>query len=368
MSRNPNQFLTPKEIKVDQITPLHSKIVLEPFERGFGHTFGNALRRLLLSSMPGNAVTAIQIDGVPHEYSTIEGVEEDVLDISLNLKSLAVKLHEKEETVLNLSKKGPGLVTAKDFDDNHDVEIVNPDHIIAHLNENGSLDMKVTIKKGRGYEPANIRQLDDDKTIGVLQVDAVFTPVKRVSYSVENARVEQRTDLDKLIIDIETNGTLDAEEAIRRCATIMQKQLEVFVDLENYAVDEPEKEQNALDPLLLRPVEDLELTVRAINCLRTQGVRLIGDLIMKSETDLLKTPNLGRKSMNEIKGALHDLGYTLGTPIENWPPAYLQSQYKELQKDLKKREDLDGDDEDQDQVSEDQAENLIETDKTEDKE
>lgn len=324
---NPNEFLTPKEIVVERINPWHSRIVLQPFENGFGYTLGNSLRRILLSSMPGCAVTDVEIEGVLHEYSSIEGVQEDVMDILLNLKELAVKLHEKDMVVLELHKKGLGAVTAADIMTTHDAEIVNPEHVIAHLNEHGELKMKITVRRGRGYEPASSRRVAENETkkIGVLLVDAIFTPVKRVAFSVENARVERRTDLDKLVIDLETNGTLDPEEAIRRSATIMQQQLAAFVDLESYAVKESKKEEDSLDPKLMRPIEDLELTVRATNCLRGEHIQYIGDLVQKEEADLLKTPNLGKKSLNEIKEALANHGLALGEKLPNWPPHFFKT-------------------------------------------
>ncbi len=322
-----SDFLTPQVIQVEEYDKSHSKVVLEPLERGFGHTLGNALRRILLSSMPGSAVEEVEIDGVVHEYSTIEGIREDVIEILLNLKGLAVVLNTGEEAVLNLSKKGPGVVTAADIQTDHDVEIINPDHIIANLNKNGELNMRITVRKGRGYAPADSRVGDDDETraVGKLFLDASYTPVTRVSYSVENARVEQRTDLDKLIIDLKTNGTIDPEEAIRRAATILQHQLAVFVDLQSEIVSEPEEHEDEIDPILLRPVDDLELTVRSANCLKAEDIYYIGDLIQRTEVELLKTPNLGKKSLTEIKDVLATRGLSLGLRLENWPPASLKS-------------------------------------------
>ncbi|MCP4473874.1 MAG: DNA-directed RNA polymerase subunit alpha [Gammaproteobacteria bacterium] len=327
MSDRPNQFLTPREIKVEKVNPpFHSRILLEPFERGFGHTLGNSLRRILLSSMPGCAVTEVKIEGVLHEYSTIEGVQEDVIDIILNLKEVAFVLNEREETLLSLKKKGPGVVTAADITLDHDVELINPEQVIAHLDKNGELDMQITIKSGRGYEPVSARHHEEsNKKIGVLEVDALFSPVKRVVCSVENARVERRTDLDKLIIELETNGTLDPEEAIRRAATIMQQQLSAFVDLDNYSMEQAVTEEETLPPILLRPIEDLELPVRATNCLRGEQVQYIGDLVQKHENDLLKTPNLGKKSLTEIKQALVDQGLSLGMRHDGWPPHFLRN-------------------------------------------
>ena len=322
-----SDFLTPQVIQVDEIDSCHSKVVLEPLERGFGHTLGNALRRILLSSMPGSAIEEVEIDGVVHEYSTIEGVREDVIEILLNLKGLGLILNNKDEAVLTVNKKGAGAVTAQDIEIDHDVEVVNPDHVIANLNKTGELNMRLTVRKGRGYSPADTRaEVDDEsRSVGKLLLDASYTPVQRVSYSVENARVEQRTDLDKLVIDLETNGTIDPEEAIRRAATILQHQLAVFVNLQSEVVQETVEAEDEIDPTLLRPVDDLELTVRSANCLKAEDIYYIGDLIQRSENELLKTPNLGKKSLTEIKDVLATRGLSLGLRLENWPPSSLKS-------------------------------------------
>ncbi|MYL27615.1 MULTISPECIES: DNA-directed RNA polymerase subunit alpha [Halomonadaceae] len=325
MQRSATEFLTPRSINVEEQTQTHARVVLEPLERGFGHTLGNALRRILLSSMPGSAVTEAQIDGVLHEYSAIEGVQEDVIEILLNLKALAVKLNGREQAELSLSKKEEGPVTAADIQLDHDVEIVNPDLVICHLSKGGELNMKLTVSSGRGYEPADQREQDEEsRAIGRLQIDATFSPVRRVSYMVESARVEQRTDLDKLIIDLDTNGTIDPEEAIRRAATILQQQLAVFVDLDQEKEPEESQEEEEVDPILLRPVDDLELTVRSANCLKAENIYYIGDLIQRTEVELLKTPNLGKKSLTEIKDVLASRGLSLGMRLENWPPASLR--------------------------------------------
>ena len=320
-------FLTPQVIQVDEFDSCHSRVVLEPLERGFGHTLGNALRRILLSSMPGCAIEEVEIDGVVHEYSTIEGVREDVIEILLNLKGVAIVLNKKDEVVLSLNKKGSGVVTAGDITVDHDVEVINPDHVIANLNSNGEINMHLTVRKGRGYSPADSRVQDDDETrsVGKLLLDASYSPVSRISFSVENARVEQRTDLDKLIIDLETNGTIEPEEAIRRAATILQHQLAVFVDLQSQIIAEPEEREDEIDPILLRPVDDLELTVRSANCLKAEDIYYIGDLIQRTEVELLKTPNLGKKSLTEIKDVLATRGLSLGLRLENWPPSSLKS-------------------------------------------
>ena len=320
-------FLTPKNIQADMISSERYKIILEPLERGFGHTLGNALRRVLLSSMPGAAVVEVTIEGVVHEYSSLVGVREDVVDILLNLKNLSLKLEGRNEIILNLSKKGPGVVLASDIDPEHDVEIVNPDHVIAHLSEEGELNMKIKVRLGRGYEPSNIRVLPEGETreVGSLLVDASFSPVKLVTFNVENARVEQRTNLDKLVLDIETNGTLNPEEAIRYSATILQHQLAAFVDMEYQDLSDTDDGKGELDPILYRSVDDLELTVRAANCLKAENLYYIGDLVQRSENDLLKTPNLGKKSLMEIKSVLAQHGLSLGMFIEGWPPADMQN-------------------------------------------
>jgi DNA-directed RNA polymerase subunit alpha len=322
-----NEFLTPRVIQVEELGKTRAKVTLEPLERGFGHTLGNALRRILLSSMPGCAVTEVEIDGVLHEYSAIEGVQEDVIEIMLNLKEVAVMLHGKDQTVLTLSKQGEGPVTAGDIQTDHEVEIVNEDHVIANLNSTGNLNMRLTIARGRGYVPADARDAGDEevRSIGRLQLDASYSPVQRVSYVVESARVEQRTDLDKLVLDLETNGTIDPEEAIRRAATILQQQLAVFVDLESAGEKEPSREESEVDPILLRPVDDLELTVRSANCLKAENIYYIGDLVQRTEVELLKTPNLGKKSLTEIKDVLASRGLSLGLRLDNWPPASLRN-------------------------------------------
>ena len=320
------EFLTPKHIQVDQVSNTRAQVVLEPLERGFGHTLGNALRRILLSSMPGCAVTEVEIDGVLHEYSAIEGVEEDVIEILLNLKGVAVKLNTADEAELSLSKEGPGVVTAGDFVLDHDVEIANPDQVIATMNGAGKLNLRARVGRGRGYQPADavVSEEDSGRVIGSLLLDASYSPVRRVAYKVDNARVEQRTDLDKLIIDLETNGTIDPEEAIRRAATILQQQVAVFVDLESSDFPEEKQVEEEIDPILLRPVDDLELTVRSANCLKAENIYYIGDLIRRTEVELLKTPNLGKKSLTEIKDVLASRGLSLGMRLENWPPVSLR--------------------------------------------
>lgn len=319
-------LLTPRNIEVKSESPVQAKVVMEPFERGYGHTLGNALRRILLSSMVGYAPTEVKINGVLHEYCTMEGVKEDVVDILLNLKGVVFKLNgTKDFVTLFLEKDGKdgNVVKAGDIDLPHDVEIINPEHEIAHLSPNGKLSMEIKVEKGRGYLPGNMRHLGDwetGKTIGKLALDASFSPVLRVAYAVENARVEERTDLDRLIVDIETNGVIEPEEAIREAARILKNQLSVFADLEGTEPEVVAPKTAQIDPVYLLPVDDLELTVRSANCLKAENIYFIGDLTQRTEQELLKTPNLGRKSLNEIKEVLAKRGLTLGKKLENWPP------------------------------------------------
>lgn len=329
MQGSVTEFLKPRVVDVQEISSTHAKVVLEPLERGFGHTLGNALRRILLSSMPGAAIVDAEIEGVLHEYTSIEGVQEDVIEILLNLKELAVRMHEGNEATLTISKTGAGPVLASDIQVPHNVEIVNPDHVIANLADAGNLNATLKVAIGRGYEPATARDdSEESRPIGHLRLDATFSPVRRVAYSVERARVEQRTDLDKLIIDLETNGAIDPEEAIRRAANILRDQLSIFVDLQGTEVAAAAPQEAEIDPVLLRPVDDLELTVRSANCLKAENIYYIGDLIQRTEVELLKTPNLGKKSLTEIKDILATHGLSLGMRLENWPPASLKQDEK----------------------------------------
>lgn len=328
MQNTVSGLLKPRLVEVINKSPNHSRIVIEPLERGFGHSLGNALRRILLSTIPGCAVTEVEIKGVLHEYSSIEGVQEDVIDILLNLKNLAVIVHGKDEIDLHLTKIGEGPVTAEDFQLPHDVEIVNKDLVIANLTQNGALSLKAKVRRGRGYVPCSMRKTSNDSNlvVGALQLDAAFCPVLRVAYHVETTRVEQRTNLDKLVIELETNGTIDPEATIKLAATILHDQLSVFVDFEkvnDQVEEEKEAESEKFEPVLLRPVDDLELTVRSANCLKAENIFYIGDLIQRTEIELLRTPNLGKKSLTEIKDILALKGLSLGMRIENWPPEHL---------------------------------------------
>jgi DNA-directed RNA polymerase subunit alpha len=331
MQNSISGLLKPRLVEVVSKSPNHSRIVIEPLERGFGHSLGNALRRVLLSTIPGCAVTDVEIEGVLHEYTTIEGVQEDVIDILLNLKKLAVMLHSKDEVELTLTKTGAGCVTAADIILPHDVEIINPDLVIANLTQTGVLNMKIRVRRGRGYEPVSVRKLNSEHSlvVGALQLDASYSPIVKVAYQVESTRVEQRTNLDKLVIELETNGTVDPEHTIKMAATILHDQLSVFVDFEkvnDQVTEEVIEVEEVFDPVLLRPVDDLELTVRSANCLKAENIFYIGDLIQRTEVELLKTPNLGKKSLTEIKDILALKGLSLGMRLENWPPDNLADQ------------------------------------------
>lgn len=314
-----SNLLKPRIIDVQNISATQARVVMEPFERGYGHTLGNALRRILLSSMPGYAVTEVKIAGVLHEYSPIDGVQEDVVEILLNLKGLVLKLHGAREATLRLQKSGAGVVTAADIEVDANTEVINPNHVIAHLTAGGKLDMEMKVEQGRGYVSAISRQQTGaTRPIGHIALDASFSPISRVSYTVESARVEQRTDLDKLIIDIETNSAINPEEAIRYAARILVEQFSVFAALEGTPAPVEKPPAPKVDPILLRPVDDLELTPRSSNCLKAQNIHYIGDLIQYTEADLLRTPNLGRKSLNEIKQVLAEHNLSLGIKLENW--------------------------------------------------
>jgi len=326
MSVTATQVLRPRGVAIERITQNRAKVVIEPLERGYGHTLGNALRRVLLSSIPGAAITEVEIDGVLHEYTTLEGLQEDIIEILLNLKDVAIRLDGVESTTLSLSAQGPGTVTAGDIKVDHNVEVLNPGHVICELTKDTALNMRLKIERGFGYQPAASRRRPDEeaRAIGRLMLDASFCPVSRVAYAVEAARVEQRTDLDKLVLDIETNGTIEAEEAVRTAAQILTDQLSIFGDFSQATGVKPEPDTGGIDPTLLRPIDDLELTVRSANCLKAENIYYIGDLIQRTEVELLKTPNLGKKSLTEIKEVLAQHGLSLGMKLENWPPAGLQ--------------------------------------------
>jgi len=319
------KMLKPKGLIVDDITPRRARITLEPLERGFGHTLGNALRRVLLSSIPGSAITEVEIDSVLHEYTAMDGLQEDIVEVLLNLKEVALRMHSREEAVLTLSASKAGPVTAGDIQLDHDVEIVNPEHVICNLTKDTNLVMQLKVSRGVGYQPAVAQKFNEEETraIGRLQLDASFCPVHRVAYSVESARVGQRTNLDKLVLDIDTNGTLSCEDAVKLAAGILVDQMSVFVEFVTREQDQPEDPAQSFDPVLMRPIDDLELTVRSANCLKAEHIQYVGDLVQRTETELLKTPNLGKKSLTEIKTVLASHDLSLGTRLEHWPPANL---------------------------------------------
>jgi len=319
------KLLRPKVVDVDERSDYSAKITIEPLERGFGHTLGNAFRRILLSSIPGCAITEVNIDGVQHEFSAIEGVSEDVVEILLNLKTLAFSMPDRDEAELSL-KASKKTITAGDIQLPDGVSVANPDVVICHLDKKTTLNMTMKLEKGVGYEPAANRQTgEESRPIGQLLLDASFCPVKRVAYTVENARLQQKTNLDKLILDIDTDGSMSAEEAVRIAARVLVEQLAIFIDFKIEATVEKEEEEEKLNPILLKPIDELELTVRSANCLKAENIQYIGDLIQRTEVELLKTPNLGKKSLNEIKGVLSEMGLTLGVRLDNWPPAAIRT-------------------------------------------
>ncbi len=318
--RDMQELLRPQTVEVKELGLNRYRVILEPLERGFGHTLGNALRRILLSSLTGAAVTEVKIENVLHEFSSIDGVKEDVVEIILNLKGLAIQFEGNLQTArLSLNKKGEGVVRASDIVCKGDLKIMNPEHVLAHLTKNGELKMSMVVTKGRGYVPAPTVDKKENQKIGEISLDASFSPIRKVTYSVESARVEQRTDLDKLILEVETNGTISPDEAIKKAAYMLQDQVSFFIDLQPPKAQKAVSVTAGIDPLLLQPVDDLELTVRSANCLKAEDIFFIGDLVQRSENELLKTPNLGKKSLNEIKSILDKHGLALGMQIENWP-------------------------------------------------
>ncbi len=324
IQKNWQELIKPTNLEVTSEGGKKSKIVVEPLERGFGLTLGNALRRVLLSSLQGGAVTAIKIDGVLHEFSVIPGVREDVTDIVLNVKGLAVAVHSEGQKMMTLKAEGPCVVTAAMIETGHDVEIMNPDHIICNLDAGGKISMELTVDTGKGYVPA-YQNKPGDAPIGLIAVDAIYSPVKKVSYKVENTRVGQITDYDKLTMVIETNGVVTPEDAIAFAARILQDQLKPFINF-----DEPEsetvdiKEELPFNRNLLKKVEELELSVRSANCLKNDNIVYIGDLVQKTEAEMLRTPNFGRKSLNEIKEVLAKMGIHLGMETPGWPPENIE--------------------------------------------
>ena len=325
-------LLRPNSVKIERLSDNHICVFIQPLERGFGHTLGNAMRRVLLSAMTGAAVVEAKISNVLHEYSTLEGVQEDVVDILLNLKGLAIRLYEKDATMVHVHKKGKGVITGADVQTEGVVEVANEDHIIAHLSTKGELEMDLWIEKGRGYQPAVMRkEKKENQVVGGLLLDASFSPIKRVSYNVENTRVGKRADLDKLILKLETNGTVTADEIISEAASTLYSQLDVFINLQEIEAIKQESAAVEVEEVLMKPVDELDLTVRSANCLKSEKIYYIGDLVKRTEMDLMRTPNLGKKSLTEIKTLLANLDLKLGMEVANWPPANLESTWSEPQ-------------------------------------
>lgn len=334
IQKNWQELIKPNKLEV---TPgldasRSASIVVEPLERGFAMTLGNALRRIMLSSLQGASVTAVQIDGVLHEFSSVPGVREDVTDIVLNLKSLALRYHGDEPRRINLTASGPGEVTAGMIDASHDVEIVDPDLVICTLDDGTKINVEMTVTTGKGYVPASqIRA--EDSPIGLIPIDAVYSPVRRVAFRVENTRVGQVTDYDKLVLDVETDGTITPEDVVGLAARILQDQLQTFINFEepSVATEAVSPNEPVFNRNLLRKVDELELSVRSANCLKNDNIIYIGDLVQKSEQEMLRTPNFGRKSLNEIKEVLSTMGLHLGMEVTEWPPENIEEMAKRLE-------------------------------------
>ncbi|MBI1300289.1 MAG: DNA-directed RNA polymerase subunit alpha [Alphaproteobacteria bacterium] len=332
IQKNWQELIKPQKLEVEHTgRPNTGKVVADPLERGFGLTLGNALRRILLSSLQGAAVTAVQIDGVLHEFSSIEGVREDVTDIILNLKALGVRVHAEGPRKMRLQAEGPCEVTAAQIEAGADIEIMNPDLVICTLDKGATLKMEMTVDTGKGYRPAAMNR-PEDCPVGMIPIDSVFSPVRKVTYEVEDTRVGQVTDYDKLTMTVETNGVITPEDAVAFAARIMQDQLQIFVNF-----DEPEEQKAGeedrelpFNKNLLRKVEELELSVRSANCLKNDNIVYIGDLVQKSESDMLRTPNFGRKSLNEIKEVLQTMGLYLGMQVEEWPPENIEDLVRKM--------------------------------------
>ncbi|MGZ9097601.1 MAG: DNA-directed RNA polymerase subunit alpha [Micavibrio sp.] len=333
IQKNWQELIKPSKVEIEHGNDVRTtgKVVAEPLERGFGLTLGNSLRRILLSSLQGAAVTAVQIDGVLHEFSSIEGVREDVTDIILNIKALAVRMHVEGPKKMRLSAEGPCEVTAGMIEAGADIEIMNPDLVICTLDKGAKLNMEMTVNTGKGYRPAALNR-PEDAPVGFIPVDSVFSPVRKVSYDVDTARVGQITDYDKLTINMETNGVISPEDAVAYAARILQDQLQVFINFEEpqHATESGEEAELPFNRNLLRRVDELELSVRSANCLKNDNIVYIGDLVQKSEADMLRTPNFGRKSLNEIKEVLTIMGLHLGMQIEGWPPENIEDLAKKV--------------------------------------
>ncbi len=323
IQRNWQELIKPQKLDVQpgRRPDREALIVVEPLERGFGITLGNALRRVLLSSLQGSAITAVHIDGVLHEFSTIAGVREDVTDIVLNLKALGLRLHSEGPKRAYLKVEGPKVVTAGMIEAGHDIEIMDPDHVICHVDRGGKLSMELTIETGKGYIPASQNKAED-APIGLIAIDAIYSPVRKVAYRVDNSRVGQQTDYDRLTVQVETDGSIAPEDTLAYAARILQDQLQLFINFEEPHLAQATERRPELpfNPNLLRKVDELELSVRSANCLKNDNIVYIGDLVQKTEAEMLRTPNFGRKSLNEIKEVLSQMGLHLGMEVSGWPP------------------------------------------------
>lgn len=317
--KNWRELIKPSKVNFKEQSNKKAEVIIEPLERGFGLTMGNALRRVLLSSLQGAAITAIKLDGVLHEFSSIHGVKEDITDVVLNVKSINLIAHSPEKKSLKLKANGPKVVTAGDIEENADIEIVNKDQIICKLDAGAEINMEFIVETGKGYVPAS-QNKPEDAPIGLIAIDALYSPIEKVSYKIEEARVGQVTDYDKLIFTVETNGTVKPEDAIAFAAKIIQDQLQVFINFEEVEEEVEEKDELPFNKNLLKKVDELELSVRSANCLKNENIVYIGDLVRKTEGEMLRTPNFGRKSLNEIKEVLSDMGLRFGMEVDSWPP------------------------------------------------
>ena len=334
IQKNWQELIKPNKLEVvpGSVPGRRATIVAEPLERGFGLTLGNALRRVLLSSLQGAAVTSIQIDGVLHEFSSIAGVHEDVTDIVMNVKNLGIQMHSETTGKMTLEAKGPGVVTAGQIDTGHDIDVMDPDLVICTLDDGASIRMSFMVEMGKGYVPA-IQNRREESPIGFIPIDSVFSPIRKVAYKLDNARVGQVTDFDKLSLELTTDGTVTPEDAVALASRILQDQLQMFINFEDPTVEVPEETQEELpfNKHMLRKVDELELSVRSANCLKNDNIIYIGDLVLKSEFEMLRTPNFGRKSLNEIKEVLSQMGLHLGMDIPDWPPENIEDLAKRLE-------------------------------------
>ncbi len=334
IQKNWQELIKPNTLEVvpGSVPGRRATIVAEPLERGFGLTLGNALRRVLLSSLQGAAVTAIQIDGVLHEFSSIAGVHEDVTDIVMNVKNLGIQMHSETTGKMTLEAKGPGVVTAGQIDTGHDIDVMDPDLVICTLDDGASIRMSFMVEMGKGYVPA-IQNRREESPIGFIPIDSVFSPIRKVAYKLDNARVGQVTDFDKLSLELTTDGTVTPEDAVALASRILQDQLQMFINFEDPTVEVPEEKHEELpfNKHMLRKVDELELSVRSANCLKNDNIIYIGDLVLKSEFEMLRTPNFGRKSLNEIKEVLSQMGLHLGMDIPDWPPENVEELAKRLE-------------------------------------